>query len=243
MRRRRRLRRTVGWAVTLALIALVALLLWAVARGRPQDMPWTPLDLGEQPGMFTGRKLVALGEEPAQCRALLRKAGVRFERVAPLRQGPSCGYTAALRLAGGSRHIALAPNEPQMSCPMAAAAAMWEWSVVQPAARKYLGTSVVSMEHLGTYNCRPIAGSTNWSQHSTANALDIAGFRLADGRRISILADWPGIGPEATFLRAVRTGGCTLFATVLSPDYNAAHRDHLHLDQASRGGWGWRACR
>ena len=34
-----------------------------------------------------------------------------------------------------------------------------------------------------------------------------------------------------------------LFATVLSPDYNAAHRDHLHLDQAARGAWGWRACR
>ncbi len=44
-------------------------------------------------------------------------------------------------------------------------------------------------------------------------------------------------------LREVRDGACDLFATVLSPDYNAAHRDHLHLDQAERGEMGWRACR
>jgi hypothetical protein len=41
----------------------------------------------------------------------------------------------------------------------------------------------------------------------------------------------------------VRDGACRLFATTLSPDYNAAHADHLHLDQANRGAGGWRACR
>ena len=46
-----------------------------------------------------------------------------------------------------------------------------------------------------------------------------------------------------TGLREVRDGACDLFATTLSPDYNAAHRDHLHLDQAARGARGWRACR
>ena len=48
---------------------------------------------------------------------------------------------------------------------------------------------------------------------------------------------------ERRFLRRVRDGACGLFATVLSPDYNAAHRDHLHLDQADRGMGGWRSCR
>jgi hypothetical protein len=41
----------------------------------------------------------------------------------------------------------------------------------------------------------------------------------------------------------VRNGACQLFATVLSPDYNEAHRDHLHFDQAERGAMGWRGCR
>ncbi|HEU0043869.1 extensin family protein [Sphingomonas sp.] len=239
----RHLRRLVRAAAVAMLIGLALFLFWVALRGRPQDLPWTALDLGERPGAFTGRKLVALGNDPSACQALLRRAGVRFERMAARRDGPSCGYDSAVRLAGGSRRIPLSPNEPQLSCPVAAAAAMWEWSVVQPAARRYLGTSVIGIDHLGSYNCRRIAGRDNWSEHATANALDVAGFRLADGRRVSILADWRGDGPEATFLKQVRTGACDLYATVLSPDYNAAHRDHLHLDQASRGGWGWRACR
>jgi hypothetical protein len=240
----RALRRLLGWTVAAALLALAAFLLWTLARGRPQDVPWTPLDLGERPGMFTGRKLVSLADAPAHCRTLLTRAGVRYERVAPLRAGASCGYASAVRLrSDGARRIALDPREPPLSCPIAAATAMWEWSVVQPAARKYLGTTVARIEHLGSYNCRPIAGSTSWSQHATANAIDIAGFQFADGRRLTILNDWRGDGPEATFLRTVRTGACDLYATVLSPDYNAAHRDHLHLDQAQRGAWGWRACR
>jgi hypothetical protein len=82
-----------------------------------------------------------------------------------------------------------------------------------------------------------------WSEHATANALDIAAFRFADGRRVSVVGDWEGTPEERAFLREVRDGACKLFATVLSPDYNAAHRDHFHLDQADRGGMGWRACR
>ena len=240
-RRKRRLSRGVA-LILLAFLAL--LLLWAFNRARPQDLPWTPLDLGEEPGMFTGRKLAALGDAPARCRALLTRAGIHYERIADRRDGPSCAYAGALRLTpGGARRIALTPAGPTLSCPVAAALAMWEWSVVQPAAQHYLGTSVRQIEHYGTYNCRRIAGRANWSEHASANALDVAAFRLADGRRLTVLGDWKGDGPEATFLHKVRTGACPLFATVLSPDYNAAHRDHLHLDQAARGAWGWRACR
>jgi len=83
----------------------------------------------------------------------------------------------------------------------------------------------------------------DFSEHATANALDVAGFTLADGRSISVLRDWTGDGEDAQFLRAVRDGACDLFSTVLSPDYNAAHRDHFHFDQADRGTTGWRACR
>lgn len=226
------------------LTGVALLLLWAVTRARPQDLPWTPLDLAEPPGLFTGRKLAALNDDKPRCRALLARAGVRFERIADRHDGPACGHTGALRLTpGGARRITLSPTGPTLSCPVAAALAMWEWSVVQPAAQHYLGASVLRIEHYGSYNCRRIAGRASWSEHATANALDVAAFRLTDGRRLTVLGDWKGDGPEATFLRTVRTGACPLFATVLSPDYNAAHRDHLHLDQAARGAWGWRACR
>ena len=82
-----------------------------------------------------------------------------------------------------------------------------------------------------------------WSEHATANALDVSGFVLADGRRISVLRDWFGGDEKALFLKRVRDGACELFSTTLSPDYNAAHADHLHLDLADRGAMGWRACR
>ena len=76
-----------------------------------------------------------------------------------------------------------------------------------------------------------------WSEHATGNAVDIAAFVLADGTRVSVLSDWNGKAPDRVlFLRRVRDGACRAFSTVLSPEYNAAHRDHLHFDMAGR--WG-----
>lgn len=236
--------RVVG-ALVLAALALIAVGYW---RDRPQDLPWTPLDLGAPIGAFTGRKLTALHDAAPRCRALLAKAGVRFVALAPVSDGPRCGYGDGIRLAaGGTRSVGYSPAGLATSCPVVAALALWEWDVVQPAARARLSGTVTRIDHLGSYNCRHIAGSAGWSEHATADAVDIAGFRLADGTRVTIARDWRGDrqggGAKAAFLRDVRDGACRLFATTLSPDYNAAHADHLHLDQAARGVVGWRACR
>lgn len=108
--------------------------------------------------------------------------------------------------------------------------AIFEHHGLQPAAQAVYGQPVVGIEHYGSYACRNIAGSQRRSQHATANALDIAGFRLADGRRITLARDWNGDEREQRFLRLVREAACKPFNTVLGPEYNAAHRDHLHLD-------------
>ena len=81
-------------------------------------------------------------------------------------------------------------------------------------------------------------GLTGLSAAASANALDIAGFRLADGQRIDLVRDWQGEGAKARFLREVHTGACDSFNTVLGPDYNAAHRNHFHLDMGF-----WQICR
>ena len=226
------------------LLAFGGILLWGYARSHPEDLPWTELDLAQPIGAFTGRKLTGTGGE--QCRLLLARAGIRFNALPPRSASEQCGYDDAVRFRpGGAVRIAFAPRDVGTRCPVAAALALWEWHVVQPAAIKHLGSQVATIDHLGSYSCRrmynrPDAG---WSEHATANALDIAGFRLSDGTRISVLDHWDEAGPRGAFLRDVRDGACGLFATVLSPDYNAAHRDHLHLDQAERGEMGWRACR
>lgn len=251
-RRKRRspVHRGLRWLAAIGAALALAYLLFVLGRGRPQDTPWAALDLAQPIGLFTGRKLAALDAEPGQCRILLEKAGIRFQRFeqpAP----PPCGIANGVRLvAGGARTTDYAPRDPATTCPVAAALALWEWEVVQPAARRHLRTSVSAIDQLGTYSCRRINGREDgaWSEHATANAIDIAGFRLADGRRLTLLGDWSPAGDEddrreAAFLREVRDGACGLFATVLSPDYNAQHADHLHLDQADRGAMAWRACR
>jgi hypothetical protein len=230
----------------LALLAFGSFLLWGYARNHPEDMPWTELDLAQPVGAFTGRKLAALGGEGAKCRALLSRAGIAFTPLPARDAGESCGYHDAVRFArGGAVTLAWRPADLGTSCPVAAALALWEWYVVQPAALRHFGAKARTVEHFGSYSCRRIYGRSEgqWSEHATANAIDVAAFGLADGRRISVLEDWSDPGAKGRFLHEVRDGACRLFATTLSPDYNAAHRDHLHLDQAARGAMGWRGCR
>lgn len=239
---RRFLMAMVGVAVLLA--GVFALYAWL--RRHPQDLPWTPLDLGETPGLFTRTKLTALTRDFPRCRALLDRAGVRYVTLPKLEAGAHCGYADGVRLtAGGARTTRFAPGDLGLACPVAASMAMLEWTSIQPAAERHFKSRVRTIEHFGSYNCRRMYGrdAGDWSQHATADAIDLSGFVLDDGTRISVVRDWTGGGPKAAFLRDVRDGACALFATTLSPDYNAAHRDHFHLDHADRGGMRWRACR
>ena len=215
-------------------------------RRHPEHFPWTALDLDQPIGAFTGRKLAALTGDPVQCRALLARADSADVAAPPLVRDSNCGFDDGMRLMpAGARSVRYIPSRPVTSCPIAAALVMFDRDVLQPAARKHFGVAVASIVHAGSYSCRRLYGRSTgpFSEHATADAFDILGFRLAGGRRISVLLDWPGSGPEAAFLRDVRDGACGLFATVLSPDYNAAHANHLHLDQAERGEKGWRGCR
>ena len=247
----RALRHFLGAATAAAVLLAVIFGLYALAKSRREDMPWTPLDLSDPPGMFTGRKLAALGDDFPGCRKLLDSAGVRYTVLEPVQPNTAaCGYTDGVRPTGGSVALRYAPPALGMACPVAAGMAMLEWNVIQPAAERHLGKKVRTIEHFGTYNCRRMygRGTGDYSQHATADAIDLAGFVLTDGTRISVVNDWTEkdgarAKAKAAFLREVRDGACDLFATVLSPDYNAAHRDHFHLDQANRGAMGWRACR
>ncbi|HEX8447172.1 MAG TPA: extensin family protein [Sphingomonas sp.] len=235
--------------ILVLLLAAAGLAVLVIGHRQPQDVPWAPLDLGDSIGLFTGRKLTALNRDPALCRAVLDRAGIAYVRLPDRDDGPTCGYRDGVRVATTGPLLIRYRPPVGISCAVAAGLATWEWQVVQPAALRHFGTRVTQIEDFGSYNCRRIGGGarpaarSGWSEHASANAIDIAGFRLADGRRIRVAADWRGTGSKAAFLRDVRDGACDLFATTLSPDYNAAHRDHLHLDQADRGAAGWRACR
>jgi len=222
--------------------ALLALLLLAAlgTAGRawlhdhPQHNPWAPLNLNHPEGWATQRKLASLRSDPAECRAVLERSGVEFASLDPAGEG-ACRRENRVVLA----EAPLSPAQPETSCATAAALEYWLKHGVRPAAQDIFGSSIARIEHLGTYSCRRLYGrdTGRWSEHASGNAIDVSAFVLEDGQRISILSDWSGEGDEVAFLRRARNSACDAFATVLSPDYNEAHADHLHLDQQGRM-WG-----
>jgi hypothetical protein len=116
-----------------------------------------------------------------------------------------------------------------MSCDLALKIEKFTREVVVPQAQERFHQGVKEIIHFGTYSCRGRPGG-EWSEHAKGNAIDIAGFKLADGTVISVKQDWNPRGPKRDFLRAVARGACGLFSMVLSPESNSDHANHLHLD-------------
>lgn len=236
--------RLLRWALGLLIVVALALLAWGWAESHPENLPWTPLRLDDPPGWATRTKLARLRDDPAECRAFLTRSGIAFTALDPVGEGQCRRADRTLAAADRGSGFDLRPRDAVATCAVNAGLALWLRHRVQPAAEGALGSRVVRIVHFGTANCRRIGGGENrmWTEHATGNAIDIAAFVLADGRRISVLRDWYKASDEAVFLKVARNGACGVFGTVLSPDYNAAHRDHLHLDQAG-GGRGWSFCR
>ena len=102
----------------------------------------------------------------------------------------------------------------------------------------FTGAGVVGLEAFGAYSCRGVDNlpGAQLSEHAFGNAIDVSGFRLADGREISIVRDWKRAGsPESAFLREVHAGACQHFTTVLGPGADVFHYNHFHLDLAMHG--------
>ena len=221
------------WIIIVVCFAALAFAGLHWLRAHPQYDPTAPLGLDDRPGWATARKLVGLRADPQECRAFLKRSAIGFTDL-PATGSAECRREDRIVL-DPERDIGLVlrPAGAQATCAVDAGLALWLRRGVQPAAERLLSSRVVALSHYGTNNCRRIGGggAGNWSEHATGNAIDVAGFVLADGRTVSIQRDWRGNDARARFLRAVRDAACGTFGTVLSPDYNAAHADHLHLDQ------------
>lgn len=158
--------------------------------------------------------------------------------VRPAREidGPgACGIDRPVRMSAAvNGEIAISPKVT-LSCPMVAWLDDWLYRSVIPAAEQIYGQKVVAVVDAGSYNCRGRNGA-KWgrlSEHSFANAIDVSGFVLADGRRVTVKQDWRGGTTEdQLFLRNVMQSACRRFSTVIGPDGDANHQDHLHLDLA-----------
>lgn len=188
---------------------------------RPRNSP--PITLNRPPSAAT-----------QACFTDLSRQDVRYSALPDRDFGGGCVLTGTVQLIDFGVPTT---NLKAMTCPLARTFVAWARNGIVPAGREILGSAVVRIETMGTYACRNTVGTAvaRLSEHATGNAIDIAGFVLADGRRITIVRDWNGPDPAVRdFLRIVHRSACRRFVTVLSPDYNAAHYNHLHLDLGGR---------
>lgn len=167
-----------------------------------------------------------------QCFSDLGKANVRFSPLPNRQFGGGCSQIDSIRLLDVGADVT---NLGPVKCELASRFAAWTEYAVKRAARQYLGSDLLRIETMGSYSCRNIAGSGKLSQHAHANAIDVSAFVLTDGRRITVENNWASGRQEMQFLAAIHDSACKRFGTVLSPDYNAAHRDHFHLDMSGNG--------
>ncbi|HXW24833.1 MAG TPA: extensin family protein, partial [Xanthobacteraceae bacterium] len=169
---------------------------------------------------------------------------------APYPEQPAYGAPPATYPAQPSKPIETVPLAPSrdmglaapvsvtpaatLACPLVSALDTWMASAVQPAARRWFGQPVVEIKQISAYSCRSMNNQpgASISEHAFGNALDIAAFTFADGRKVTVRDGWHGPPEEQAFLHDVHASACRLFATVLAPGSNAFHYDHMHVDLA-----------
>jgi len=158
----------------------------AVATAEPVKDEWAPAE-------------VTRARE--QCMHLLSSVAADFEILEPVKKG-SCGLPAPVRLKSvGSDPVVFDPPV-HVNCEMVAALGNWVKTTLQPKATDRLKSRVVRIVGASGYSCRNIYNLPNarLSQHALANAIDIGGFGLANGRTVRVLRGW---GPTERDIKAV----------------------------------------
>ncbi|PTS88220.1 extensin [Sphingomonas sp. HMWF008] len=214
-------------------VLVLPLLLASCLSGGGSDRRPPPRPQGTRPVTLN----LPTSRETQACFADLARQDVRFSPLPDRDYGGGCRLIGTLQLIDIGVPVT---NLKAMRCGLARSFTGWVDHAVAPAARQMLGSDLVRIESMGTYACRAVVGAPGaggrLSGHATANAVDVSGFVLRDGRRITLQQGWNGADADTRdFLRVIRASACKRFGTVLSPDYNAAHYNHLHLEDDRAG--------
>jgi hypothetical protein len=172
-------------------------------------------------------------EAAGQCLSRLGQAGADYSALPDryIDQGCTNLGTVQLSTLSADRSTLGVSNLGPVTCEVSQVFAAWARFGVDRAARQIMGSGLRSIETFGSYSCRNVAGTDRRSGHATGAAIDVSGFILEDGRRVMVKSGWfGGSESEREFLRVVQNSACKRFATVLGPDYNSAHHDHLHVE-------------
>ena len=182
--------------------------------------------------------------EPEEaCTAALSREGLAAVALPPIAQG-QCGVPHPISVTALAKDVALTPKGT-LNCVIAMVLSDWVKDDIQPEAEKSLSSKVTTVEIATSFDCRTTnrVPGAKMSEHAYANGVDVAAFRLADGRRIAIAPKKNGAADpgEQAFLASVRSSACRRFTTVLGPGSDAEHGDHLHVDLRGRNG-AYRIC-
>jgi hypothetical protein len=178
----------------------------------------------------------AMPDEEVACRRDLRRLGVGFRDLPPIREG-ACGIDHPVevsRLPGG---IDLKPAAT-LNCRMALTFSRWTREELQPAARLRYLSSVASIHQASAYACRNMIGASEskLSEHASGNALDVSAIFLSNGDEIDVRKPRLFAFRQRSLLNTVRGDACDYFSTVLGPGYNREHKNHFHFDLRPRKG-------
>jgi hypothetical protein len=170
---------------------------------------------------------------PAPAGEVCGEAGLLGVALPPVDGEGACGIAAPVRLEAAAG-VAV---EPPATVECGTARALAEWLEAGPVAGfAALGERVEAVTVIDAYSCRPRnrEAGEKLSEHAFGRAIDVSGFRLGDGTVVTVAGDWRGSrwGPV---LRRIHAAACGRFGTVLGPEANPLHGDHLHLDVAERG--------
>lgn len=208
------------------LTPLFGLLLAGCVFGGGGDKPPPMRPMGSPPLTLN----LPTSKDTQACFADLSREKVRYSPLPDRDYGGGCKIVGAVQLIDIGVPVT---GIKAMRCGLAEEFIGWTRNAVAPAAYQILRSRLVRIETMGTYACRNTVGAnvTRLSGHAQANAVDVSAFILADGRRVSIQDGWRSDDEGVRrFLQTIRASACKRFGTVLSPDYNAAHHDHLHLE-------------
>lgn len=204
----------------------------------PQHLGWKTLDTSRPIGLATKAQILRLSlSSSSTCMDIARDTAGFNSIPADPKPSPTtgqgkgiCGWNVA-RVIYGQDAITFKPGEANMQCPLSIAGYLWVREIDRIAKERY-GQGLAKVHHIGTYSCRRQNGNNSgqWSEHAFANAWDVSGFELEDGHLVTVLSHWDTADQDAAFLRDIRKAACKIFRVTLSPDYNAAHRDHFHVD-------------
>nr|WP_226837439.1 MULTISPECIES: extensin family protein [Enterobacter] len=196
--------------------------------------PFTPLNLDDPPGRITQYKLRRL--TPEACASLLAQANqkklIRTQAVAD--SGGECPLNNVVRVRDFGP-VSL-NGSFLASCPLALSSALFVSQQARPLTKRFTGSELTRIEHLGSFACRNIyhRPDARRSEHATAEALDIAAFRLANGERVTVLNGWKSAKTQP-WLKALLAASCGYYGNGLGPEYNAAHASHFHLGMRGFG--------